>query len=281
MASPQVQGDADVLALTSVCDPIPPKALLPVLSSPPFIPLPSLVNARDLGALPGSRIPAGLVFRCGALDIAAAHDPAALAWLAARVRRVFDLRRARERDAGPDPALPGVHNVWLPTAVDYPEPTLREWADGDGSAAWGVQYLRIAEAYAPTFRAVLEHVRDRPGEPFLFHCTAGRDRTGVLAGLLHHLAGTRPDVAARDYMLSRIGTEPARDMLVKYALASTGAAGFHTPGFVNLVDLRPAYWAAFLACLEARFGGWDGYVTSALGLSEEDLEVIKRNIQGA
>lgn len=80
-------------------------------------------------------------------------------------------------------------------------------------------------------------------------------------------------------MLSRIGTEVARDKLLKFALVSVGTDDMETPGFYNLVELRPQYWTAFLEGLEEKFGGWDGYVTKSLGISEEDLVTIKNNIR--
>ncbi|KAK5987136.1 hypothetical protein PT974_11254 [Cladobotryum mycophilum] len=248
MTSPTA--DLDALLRTDVRNPIPLSALLPHLSAPPFIPSRSLINARDVGA-----------------------DPDAVAWIGANVKRIFDLRKPLERGHAPDPVIPGVEN--------YPTPSLDDFANGDGSEAWKQQYLSVAITYAPTYRAVLEHIRDTPKEPFLFHCTAGRDRTGVLAGLLHHLAGTAPDDSVRDYMLSRIGTEPARDKLLQFAMFSVGITDPATPGFYNLVDLRPEYWAAFLEGLNDKFGGWDGYVTGELGLSAEDLEIIKKNIREA
>ncbi|UNI20673.1 hypothetical protein JDV02_006741 [Purpureocillium takamizusanense] len=273
--------ELDALAATDVREPIPAAALAPALTSPPFIPTRSLINLRDVGAVPGSAVPAGRFYRSGAMDAAAA-DPDALAWLAANVRRVFDMRLARERARAPDPAVPGVDNVWYDDSDGgggYPDPVLADFAVDGGRPAWRAQYLAVAHNYRPVIRAVLEHVRDRPEEPVLFHCTAGRDRTGVLAGLLHHLAGTDPEAAARDYMLSRIGTEPARDKLTHFAMATVGITDPDTPGFVNLISLRPDLWAAFLEGLQDEFGGWDGYVVKSLGLSPEDLAKIKANMR--
>lgn len=101
----------------------------------------------------------------------------------------------------------------------------------------------------------------------------------MLGGLIHHLAGTPDDVAVHDYMLSRIGIEPAREKLIQYALLFSGATDVETPGFLNLVELKPEYWAAFLEGLNEEYGGWDGYVTKGLGLSEEDLDTIKKNLR--
>jgi protein tyrosine/serine phosphatase len=100
-----------------------------------------------------------------------------------------------------------------------------------------------------------------------------------LAGLLHHLAGSAADVAMRDYMLSRIGTEPARERLLGLVMASLGLDDAAAPGFTDMVSLRPAFWNAFLAELSTQYGGWDGYVTQGLGFSEADLARIKRNLR--
>ncbi|KND89616.1 Tyrosine-protein phosphatase [Tolypocladium ophioglossoides CBS 100239] len=270
--------ELDALAATDVREALAPDVLLPVLASPPFIPTRSLFNFRDAGAVPGSALAAGRFYRSGVLE-GAAREPEALAWMAAHVRRIFDLRLANERERAPDPALPGVENVWLEGQESYPTPDVKEFAVDGGVPAWRRQYVGVTLSYRPVIRALLEHVRDRPTEPVLFHCTAGRDRTGVVAGLLHHLAGTPPQDAARDYMLSRIGTEPARDMLVQFAMASTGVTDPETPGFVNLVSLRPEFWEGFLEGLDDEFGGWDGYVTKGLGFSEGDLAKIKENLR--
>lgn len=164
--------DIAALAATDVREPIPMDKLIPVLSSPPFIPSRSLINIRDAGLVPGSALPANRIYRCGALDLAA-KDPEAVAWLAANVKRVFDLRRTIEREAAPDPEVPGVENVWLKghDGEELPRPSLQQYADEGGASVWREQYMSIAMVYRPTIKALLEHVRDRPEEPFLFHCT--------------------------------------------------------------------------------------------------------------
>ncbi|KAI8669213.1 hypothetical protein NW754_008843 [Fusarium falciforme] len=273
------RADLEALAATHVRDAIPSEPLAAALSSPPFIPTRSLVNVRDLGAVPGSAIRPGRIFRSGMLDAAAA-DPEALAWLAANVSTVFDLRSERERAGYPSPEVPGVKFIFYERDGSYPgSPDPAVFAVDDGSTAWREQLLAVARAYKPTIRAVLEHVRDKPQEPFLFHCTAGRDRTGVVAGLLQTLAGTeQPDVVF-DYMLSRIGTEQARDRLVVFIKTALGVDDPETPGFWNMASLRPTFWKAFVEGVDAEFGGWDGYVTKALGFSADDLETIKKNLR--
>ncbi|KAF9882337.1 hypothetical protein CkaCkLH20_00373 [Colletotrichum karsti] len=269
------------LAETDVRNHIPPEVLLPALSSPPFIPSTSFINIRDLGAVPGSAIRPGLIYRCGTLEVAA-KDPQALSWLSTSVKRIFDIRSPQEREKAPDPDVDGVENTWFnSTSVDLP-PVLDEFVQGGGEAGLRKEYLKVLQIYRPSFRAVLEHLRDRPGEPFLFHCTAGRDRTGVLAGILQSLAGATPEDVCFDYMLSRIGTEPARERLLHYARVGTGTfADDEHPGFYNMCSLQKSCWDAFVMGVGDVHGGWEGYVTGTLGFSGEDLEKIKVHLRSA
>lgn len=108
---------------------------------------------------------------------------------------------------------------------------------------------------------------------------AGRDRTGVVAGLLQTLAGTKQKDVILDYMLSRIGIEPAREKLIHFVKETVGVDDTEVPGFWNMVSLRPTFWKAFVEGVDAEYGGFDGYVKS-LGFSAKDLETIKKNLRG-
>ncbi|TIC91622.1 Tyrosine-protein phosphatase [Colletotrichum higginsianum] len=123
-----------------------------------------------------------------------------------------------------------------------------------------------------------EHFRDRPGESFLFHCTAGRDLTGMLASLLQGLAGTDPKDVRSDYMLSRLDAEPERERLLSHARIEAGVNLDH-PGFYKMRSMRASCWNVFITGVQEDRGGWEGYVTKALGFSNEGLVSIKGNLR--
>lgn len=162
--------ELNALVATDVRIAVAPESVASILANPPFIPTRSLINIRDAGAVQGSALRKGHIFRSGLLQ-GAAQDPEALAWLGSHVTRIFDLRRAEEVAKAPDPDVAGVENVWFAPEGQYPTPKLEGFADGDGSAGWKEQLLSIAITHSPIIRAVLEHVHDRPTEGFLFHCT--------------------------------------------------------------------------------------------------------------
>lgn len=118
---------------------------------------------------------------------------------------------------------------------------------------------------------------------------AGRDRTGVLAGLLESLAGLDAGTIQTDFLLSRIGYEPAREQLIRFALTGAGVDASQipedlsqlfdvVPGFWNLASLKPTYWDAFVKAVNKRFGGFEGYVVDVLGFSRDDLVTIRKNL---
>ncbi|CAK7204498.1 hypothetical protein SEUCBS139899_007255 [Sporothrix eucalyptigena] len=303
MAAPLSAAELLALSETDVTVRLTPEQFLPVLSQAPFVHVEGTFNARDIGKLPASTsnpsapsVRPGFVYRSGMLAHLTDKGKATLA-NDLGVRRVFDFRSQSEHAKAPDPQLAEpVTMVWQETAEDTPHVSLAPFAEGFGEAGFAEMYLDVLKAYRPTVKQLLEHVRDRPEEPFLFHCTAGRDRTGVLAGLLLTLAGVPADTIALDYMLSRIGSEPVRDQLEAFARMGAGiptrkpddtpeavaaAVSAAPPGFMNLINLRVICWNAFLDALEKEHGGFKGYVTKVLGFTEADIATIKKNLTTA
>ncbi|KAI0538154.1 protein-tyrosine phosphatase-like protein [Xylaria digitata] len=278
MATPRA--DLVKLAETDVNNALAPEQYGPVISSPPFIFVDGTFNTRDLGLAPESPLRTNYAFRSGALGGLTDNGKAALTGKLG-VKRVFDLRSPDERTRMPDPIIDGVENTWIQSTSPDSKPDLNTFVAGEGEAGYEAMYLEVIEIYAESWKAILEHVRDRPQDPFLVHCTAGRDRTGVFGGLLLALAGASEDAIATDWQLSRIGTEPVRAMLLEFARKGTDAYGEDQPGFYNLVSLRKSCWLAFVKALEKRYGGFEGFVTGKLGFSRDDLATIKKNLTSA
>jgi hypothetical protein len=58
-------------------------------------------------------------------------------------------------------------------------------------------YSQILEHGGPAFGSILRHVRDKPNDGCLFHCTAGKDRTGIIAAILLKVRINHLNVAPR------------------------------------------------------------------------------------
>jgi len=176
-------------------------------------------NTRDLGGLPtgaGRTTRHGVFFR--AADLRFVTDAG---WAQARqygVRTVIDLRNADEIRPTTDAptALAGsaqfavAAGVTAPADIDRVEVPLDDIGDiefwryvnRERLNGTPLYYRVFLERKAERCAAVIEAIaRSAPGG-VLFHCGAGRDRTGLVALLLLALAGVEPDAIAADYDLS-------------------------------------------------------------------------------
>ena len=148
-------------------------------------------NFRDLGGYPtagGGHVRWGRVYRSGALHRLTAVDLATLDRLGLRV--VYDLRADEERAYAPSILPDGIRCEFLPvggTAARTKELTdlFVEGRLGDIPPDFLLRiYDAMAEVAAPTFGRLLTKLAEPEGTPALFHCTAGKDRTGLTAALL-------------------------------------------------------------------------------------------------
>lgn len=172
---PPTNGMADTAALlklaeTEVAQEIPKEQYVPVLTSPPFVFVDGTFNTRDLGLVPGSPLRAGFAFRSGALFRLTDNGRAVLEGKLG-IKRVFDLRSPEERGVAPDPELEGVENTWIESSRPDSTPDLDRFIPSEGAEGYREMYLEVIDVYRESWKAILEHVRDRPNDPFLVHCT--------------------------------------------------------------------------------------------------------------
>ena len=142
-------------------------------------------------------------------------------------------------------------------------------------------------AYPTILRQIINH----PDEPLIFHCTAGKDRTGVLAAVLLRLAGVDDETIAWEYALTEPGLGSWRDLFIeRISKGGMGQAGAKSAEVKEIkpkmsreeagriVGSRAGNVKAFLRLvLDGEFGGVEKYLTEMCGLSGEEVEKL-RNI---
>ncbi len=150
-------------------------------------------NTRDLGGLPagGRWIRKHMIYRSGAFCYATPADQQKLAHMG--LKTIIDLRSRREVDVkeGPDRLPEG-----CPTTIEYLPMVFK----GDTKIGRYYSYALDNDASVQGFFAALAR---RDTYPVLFHCSAGKDRTGVMAALLLELLGVKRSIIMDDYLQSR------------------------------------------------------------------------------
>lgn len=227
-------------------------------------------NVRDLGGLPttdGRTVKRGLVYRADGVHRLDGDDLESAAVLG--LRTVLDLRTEGELERGRFPT--DLHPVdW------YHLPVLqRIWSDdelvpGTGAAAFlRDRYLDMLDQGGGSLARALELIAD--GHPALFHCSAGKDRTGVLAALLLGLLGVGRDDIVHDYHLSAAAMGEFSQWLAVEFPESVDAMSSQPPEYLE----APAEaMHGFLDEVDDRYGSMEGLVAS-LGVSDATVSALR------
>jgi protein-tyrosine phosphatase len=243
-------------------------------------------NFRDLGGWPtadGGRVRAGLLYRCAHLDNL---TPAGWQHLAdLRIASIYDLRRDFEvaiQAPGTIGSGPGITVYRVPMwGAGAPADTLSDpvtAADGSDPVARYAEakvesYVRSVGMYAEGFGTVISGLARPSGLPALFHCAAGKDRTGVLAALILRLLGVDETDVLRDYLASREGTPAWRR---ESYLPALRALGGDEAEFGRVHAAHPPALVSALRDIDARWGSVEEYLIKAAGVTPDDIGDLRR-----
>lgn len=149
-------------------------------------------NTRELGGLPvqSGVLAPGKLYRSGALCFATVDDARKL--LGMGIRTIIDLRMDSEI------AKDGRDKAYLTDGV----PNLHHWAMAGSRGPGLAAYESYMEECGPIFADFFQVLADPKAYPVLFHCSAGKDRTGILSALLLDLLGTPREIIYDDYLHS-------------------------------------------------------------------------------
>lgn len=240
---------------------------------PRWVELAEVDNIRDLGGLPvrgGGTTRRGVVFRASTLQEATAQDVEVLLGRYG-LRTVLDLR-------APDEAACEGHGLLADTAVRRMNlPVSRVQAlvtdvvpamtEDDGDTAGF--YLGLLDGSGDSLVAAARVVADTDHHAVVFHCAAGKDRTGVLAALLLDAVGVSATAIAADYALTAQRVVRLRARLTRF------------PSYRDLPAVEHAYMASepgvmrrFLSTLHTTHGGAGRWLRDR-GLTAAELARLK------
>lgn len=215
------------------------------------IALDGTANTRDLGGWPlpaGGTTRYGRVWRSDAFTDATPTDRERLAMH--RVRTVIDLRTANERSEAPHPLADDerfevVHvDLFGPVVAGF----LRGEVRGDPFdllTHYVASFHLARDAYAHAFD-VMARALDTHDGPVIVHCTAGKDRTGLVTALLLRAAGADTATIVAEYALTHERIEPLRPRL----LDDGASKGLPRDAYARMLDAHAETMAAALEALD-------------------------------
>jgi protein-tyrosine phosphatase len=236
--------------------------------------LESACNVRDLGgiAMPGGRmVKRGLLYRADGIHRATPSDVSLLVSLG--IRDVFDLRSPDELERDGTGAFSG------PVATHHHVPIVQvSLSPFDPNVDWLTvnlrdRYLEMLEQGGAAIRSVVMAAAAERPQPVLFHCSGGKDRTGVVAALILRSLGVADRDIVSDYAVSeRNLAEKVRAFLGKLDGVTLGDDA------IAYLTSSPAerMWYT-LAEIDRRWGSAVGYLDS-IGVTDADLRQLRLNL---
>ena len=240
------------------------------------LPLTGIDNFRDYGGYAtasGRTIRRGLLYRSANWREPTAEDFAAIASLG--LSHVVDLRRKSEREGNPArrPDRFGAEIIDNDLLEEVEDAYMHVLKTGDLSPASMQAHLiefnrrapfepRHIDLFARYFRAL----GDGNGA-ILIHCAAGKDRTGLLAALTHHLAGVAEAEIVADYMLTNDEARFAVRTPIYADWIEQATGRRPSTEFVRAcMGVEAENIEAAFDAIKARYGSIDAYIEQALGV---------------
>jgi len=265
-----------------------------VTAQPRSLGLVGAPNARDLGGLAGAdgrTVRPGLVYRAPGLGRLTEQDVIRLGRCG--LTDLLDLRHGSEIEvAPPDRLPPGPHVAHIPI-FDPAHPVFTYVSAvllGHDLAAYGelgatgtpgamlaiYRWFVTSPGGRDGFAKALRRIVDASG-PLLYHCSAGKDRTGWLSAMVLTALGADRGTVYADYELTNEVSAAGNEALLSAIGVSRG---------VNPDLLRPVlaadrrYLDEAFAAADREFGGIDGYLRDGLDLGEEDVARLRARLLG-
>lgn len=232
---------------------------------------PDCRNTRDLGGLPlaGGVTRSGMFVRSDNLRSLTAQGQEAM--VAYGVTDVIDLRSESEVASSPSPfaALepfggPAPTYSHLPLVDDA---TMRKLAEAPDMFD---RYLMMLDRRADAFRGIFTVLARSEGAA-VFHCFAGKDRTGMVAAMSLSLAGVDVDSIAADY------AETDAQMATRYQEWLAAAPPEHLDEMRQDLICPPERIVGVLEHLDQRWGGVEGYLEAA-GMIAADISMLRSKL---
>jgi protein-tyrosine phosphatase len=226
-------------------------------------------NFRRVGALQGSDRALKNLYRSDHLGALDEHDAAQIGALG--ITRVLDFRGVEERSAAVC-RLPGVTVHSLPI-----EPTIVQKLQELLASGAPLTATEVSVHMQDTYRGFVRHSTPRfaeffahllaSDEPTVFHCTAGKDRTGLAAALLLKAVGASDDEVMRDYLLTNERVE----------LPQVSRMGLPRAAMEVLWRVQPSFLEAAFDEARARHGSLEAYLRDGLALGDADRDRLVRS----
>lgn len=248
------------------------------------LPFEACENFRELGGYEGCggmHVRKGVFYRAPAL--ANIHTPADIErFQSLGIKKAFDFRSETERKAAPDPAFEGTENIAVSALLDENGQEVNFDLEEMIRTQEGLRRLvqDVYDGYArmpfgnKAYRKMFDAIR-ADEVPILFHCTAGKDRTGVAAALILKMLGVCREDIISDYMRTNECRRAALGEVCRMIEAAGHPHALAEETARLASGVRAESIESALDAIEERYPSFEAYLEAEYGIEATELEEIR------
>ena len=243
-----------------------------------MIKLQGALNFRDLGGYStkdGKQVKWGKIYRSAEINNLTTSDLNMLDHLA--INYVMDFRGPAEVATAPDKIPTHAVRVSLPYGSENVGDRMKMMkmmsSASTGDSIMLPFYTNIesfGKRYKPVFEVLLKNAND---SAILFHCTAGKDRTGIGAALILYALGVDERIIINDFLASNYYRKPDNERM-RGMLVNT----YHmNPAVVeDVLGVKEKYLLATFETIRSKYGSMDNYLEKEMGLTKKNIKTLRQ-----
>jgi protein-tyrosine phosphatase len=211
-------------------------------------------NFRDLGGIAsqdGRVVKKGYFYRSANLENLSKEDVDTLKKL--NIKCIFDYRSDNEANNHPSTEIEGIKNIRVPAM------NLQKFSEKSGAFNMLKENYHELPINNPSYRRLVELVRDPDMLPLLNHCTAGKDRTGVGSAIILMILGVSRENIIKDYLKSN---------------------DFAENEINNLIEQKPEFKKVDREKLNHIFGVNLDYINAAFDRIDDEYKTVEDYLNG-
>lgn len=241
----------------------------------------TLVNFRDAGGMKtesGQRVVTGKIFRSGEIVKLSAEDRQSFTDEYG-IKTIFDFRSETEITERPDDRFKGVHyeNIDIMKNVVGPTASLADMQNAVAAADEHMRTLYTEMVTSPScregFSRFLKMVA-ATDEPFIFHCFAGKDRTGMGAALILEILGVSQADIYTDYLITNEQRQTANEKMFA-EMKDAGASEEQIAAIGVMMTVKAEYLDVVYELMSKKYGSPLQFIKEGLALSDSELATIR------
>ncbi|MBS0031136.1 tyrosine-protein phosphatase [Chitinophaga sp. 22321] len=230
------------------------------------------VNFRDVGGYKtqeGRQVVWGKVFRSADVSRLTAQDLSLLEQK--HIHTVIDFRGVKEAAAAPDHLLPHTDYLLCPAGSDS-LPGAAQMAEIIKNGGFLEKFYGNTQYLGARYKPLFQKLLTLPAsESIMYHCTGGRDRTGMATALFLYALGVPQSTIEADFTASNVYLQPMNRQMFKGLQQSSG---LDEETIRKALELKPELLHSLFDAIRKQYGTVDNFFEKELGIGKKERAIL-------